>query len=678
MSKSVPGVSAALEPLEPRQLLAFANYAQLIHQDLALANFPQLTGRGTTVAVIDSGVNYDLPELGGGIGEAFKVIGGYDFFNNDPDPMDEFGHGTSVASTIAGSPWSQGGIDYQGIAPEARIVALRVGNNSFPSDAIIKSLQWVIDNRRKFNISVVNMSLGRGNFNEIELDEFSPVLKKLADLGIFVVCASGNSNDGAAPPIHQDGVSSPAADPNTFAVGAIDGDDVIADFAQRGTELDLLAPGVSIVLPGIDGSLEPIDGTSFASPMVAGTAALIKQLDPSALAHDIGSALMTSGAPNLDGDDESFGTSGLRFSRLDIDAALKLAKQRIGKYESLNFGTRFDTALDSQGILHAAWYDEANQRVLYSTRDAAGLWSNAYIVDDAGDVGLNLSISVDALGHVGIAYFDATNTAVKYATIATDPADGFATEFVDSNKHVGLSPSLGYDIQGNAYIAYYRRSGGDLRLATMDRTTGAWTPTTIDGLGGADVGIECSLDVGEAAFHVPDGFTTFNTTVAIAYADSTNGDLRYARRILDDPSDVWTVTTVDDANGVRNINLALHLPTGGTGLQAQIAYQDASTADVKYAFRNIDFFVETVAAPGRLGNYVQLYFDGNNTPLVVYSNDTLKQLFIATRTGTNTWFKRPSVLSFGPHSTALNKRTNSVFYSWLTQDLSAVEELQVI
>ena len=677
MSKSVPGIPP-LEQLEPRQMLAFASYAQLIHQDLAAANFPQLTGRGTTVAVIDSGVNYELSELGGGIGEAYKVIAGYDFYDNDPDPMDEFGHGTSVAATIAGTSWTQGGIDYQGIAPEARIAALRVGNFFLSNEAILNALQWVIDNRRKYNISVVNMSLGSGNFNEIEIDAFSPILKKMADLGIFVVCASGNSNDGAAPPIHQDGVASPAADPNTFAVGAIDGNDVIADFAQRGTELDLLAPGVSIVLPGIDGELEPIDGTSFASPMVAGTAALIKQLDPSALTHDIGSVLMSSGAPNLDGDDESFGTSGLRFSRLDIDAALKLAKQRIGKYPSLNFGTRFDTAVDTQGILHAAWYDEPNHRVLYATRDAAGLWSNAYIVDNQGDVGLNLSIAVDALGHVGIAYFDGTNTAVKYATPAADPADGFDTVFVDSEKHVGLSPSLGYDIQGNGYIAYYRRSGGDLRLATMNRDTGAWTPSTIDGLGGADVGIECSLDVGEAAFHVPDGFTTFNTTVAIAYADSTNGNLRYARKILDDPSDVWTVTTVDDTNGVRNINLALHLPTGGTGLQAQIAYQDASTADVKYAYRNVNFFVETVAAPGRLGNYVQMYFDGRNTPLVVYSNDVTKQLFIASRAGVNSWIKRPSVLSFGPHSTTLNKRTNSVFFSWLTQDQSSVEELQVI
>jgi hypothetical protein len=299
-------------------------------------------------------------------------------------------------------------------------------------------------------------------------------------------------------------------------------------------------------------------------------------------------------------------------------------------------------------------------------------------VDDAGDVGMNLSISVDAMGHVGVAYFDATNTAVKYATPAADPGAGFETEVVESNKHIGLSPSLGYDIQGNAYLAYYRRSGGDLRLATMDRDTGDWTYNTIDGLGGADVGIECSLDVGEAAFHVPDGFTVFNTTVAIAYADSTNGNLRYARKIIDDPDDVWTVSLVDDTNGVRNINLALHLPTGSTGLQAQIAYQDASTADVKYAYRNGNFFVETVAAPGRLGNYVQMYFDGRNTPLVVYSNDVTKQLHIASRTGVNSWVRRPSVLSFGPHSVALNKRTNSVFLSWLNSDQSAVEELQVI
>ncbi|MGB7159561.1 MAG: S8 family serine peptidase [Tepidisphaeraceae bacterium] len=676
---SCPSTSLSIESLEPRRLFAWADYAQLINQDLAATNFPNATGKGVTVAVIDTGINYGLPQLGGGIGPGFKVLGGHDFVDGDDQPIDSGGHGTAVAAAVAGSPWTVGGVTYQGIAPEANLVALRITKGGPFGDAVIEAaLQWVIEHREEFNITVVNMSIGDSNkFNETHRDPKSDELKELARLGVFVAVASGNSNDGLEPPIHQDGISSPAADPNSFAVGAVDDGDVIADFAQRGTELDLLAPGVQVVLPGLHGGFEAMDGTSFASPMVAGAAALIKQLDLSALPRDIGSILMSSGARNLDGDNEDFGTSGLQFTRLDVDAALKLARQRIGKYQALDFGSTFDTAVDSQGILHAAWYDADNGRVLYSARDASGLWSNVYVVDDAGDVGANLSIAVDSLGHVGIGYFDSTNTALKYATMDADPGQGWVTQVIESSKHVGTSPSLGYDLQGNGYLAYYRRSGGDVKVATLDRDAGTWTLRIIDGTGGTDVGKEVSLDVGEAPFHVEDGFTIFNTTIAIAYADTTNGNLKYARFNLDDPGDDWVISTVDDTNGVDHINLNLHFGSPQTGLQAQIAYQDVSTADVRYAYRKQDWFVETVASTGRLGYHVQMYFNVN-TPIIVYSNEGQKSLYTALRTGDNAWTSRRTTPSFGPQSVAQNKRTNSVFLSWLNADQTAVNALQVI
>jgi subtilisin family serine protease len=68
-----------IEPLERRQLLAFSAYAQLVDQDVAASNYPTITGAGTTIAVIDTGINYTLPILGGGYGAGKKVIGGYDF-----------------------------------------------------------------------------------------------------------------------------------------------------------------------------------------------------------------------------------------------------------------------------------------------------------------------------------------------------------------------------------------------------------------------------------------------------------------------------------------------------------------------------------------------------------------------------------------------------------------------
>jgi subtilisin family serine protease len=663
--------------LEPRRLLAFDDYAQLIDQDAAVSRFPGANGAGTTVAVIDTGINYNLAMLGGGIGPGKKVLGGFDFVDNDADPMDEDGHGTAVAAAIAALPYRRGFDDYQGIAPRANLVGLRVGSSdAIPVSNIERALRWVIDNRRTFNISIVNLSVGSGNFPDAETDSLSDEFQRLRDLGIFVVAASGNENDASAGPIDEDGVSSPAADPNVFAVGAVDAGDVISTWTQRGDELDLLAAGVDVVLPERTGALSMINGTSFAAPQVAGAAALIKQLDPSALAGDIGSVLMASGAPNRDGDAEAGDTTGLLFSRLDVDAALELARQRVGKYVSLNFGSRFDTALDSQGILHAAWYDTTVGRVLYSSRDAAGLWSNAYIVDASSDVGAALSIAVDQSGHVGVGYFDYTNTAVKYASFTVD--DGWTSTFVDTPKHVGLSPSLGFDIDGNAYLAYYKRSGGDLRLATLDRDANEWSIVTVDGFDGSDVGIDLSLDVGEAAVRTNGGFTVYDTTVAIAYADSTNGNLKYARLDIDDPEAEWFVAVVDDTNGVAHVSLNLHEGVTVVGLQAQIAYQDTNTADVRYAYRNVDWFVETVAGPGKLGDYVQLYFAPDNRAQVIYSNRDQKTLYTALRTGGNAWAIQRSTPSFGPHSLALNERSGDAIFSWLNRPRTNVFSTVVV
>src|SRR4051794_17790654 len=349
----------AFEQLEPRRLLAWSSYAQLVNQDDAASDFSSLTGRGVTVAVIDTGIDYTLPQLGGGFGSGHKVIGGYDFYNNDSNPMDESGHGTNTASVIAASSYTVNGITYRGVAPDANLVALRVGTETNISDANIeRALQWVIANHTQYHIAVVNLSLGSGFYPDAETDaQMSDEFQSLHDLGIFVAAASGNSNDALSGPIGQDGIAYPAADPNVFAVGAVDSSDVITSWSQRGDELDLLAPGVNIVMPKLGGGFVTEDGTSFSSPYVAGTAALIKQEDSTASAGDIGSILMTSGHDNRDGDLESGNTTTLQYSRLDIDSALRLTQQRIGRSTDINFGTNFDTALDSQGVLHAAWYD---------------------------------------------------------------------------------------------------------------------------------------------------------------------------------------------------------------------------------------------------------------------------------------------------------------------------------
>ena len=662
------------ETLEPRRLMAFSTYAQLARQDAAAIDYPRVDGRGTVVAVIDTGVDYNRAELGAGFGKGRKVVGGYDFYENDSDPMDTDGHGTQTASVVAANPYTVGGVTHRGIAPGAQILALRVGTGDDNTDANNRrALQWTIDAVKKgsYAITAVNISLGSGSYADAETDSYyGSLFTQLKDLGVLVVAASGNSNDQESGPISEDGIAYPAADPAVLAVGAVDAADVITSWTQRGDELDLLAPGTDIIVPEIEGGYTAVNGTSFSAPMVAGAAALIKQVSPRASAGDIGSILMSSGAINRDGDAESGNTTTLAFSRLDVHDAIATAVLRAGRTRTLTLGRTFDTALDSGGVLHAAFYDTANGRVLYATRSTGGLWSAAYVVDDGGakraDVGVQLSISVDATGHVGIGYFDLTNTALKYASFDNLK---WTTTTLDSAKHVGTHPSLGFDIDGNAYLAYYRRSGGDLRLATLDRDSGRWTISTLDSVG--DVGAYASLDVGEAAFR-SGRFTQYDTTVAVAYADSTNGAIKYWRLDLDDTAAAPFVSTVSRAKSVGGIDFNLHAGPTGLGLQAQMAFLDAAAGVVKYAYRDETWFTETVAGSGRGGGGVQITFDESNDPIVAYFQGTQRVVFTAARDGNANWSSTRVGPGSGLLSVSTNERTDTAALTYLNRARSAV------
>src|SRR3954463_2645880 len=177
-----------VQPLEPRRMFAtWSDYAHLVGQDAATRDYKSVTGAGVTVAVIDTGIDYTQTSLGGGFGSKFKVIAGYDFVDNDSDPMDESGHGTSVAGVIAANPYTVGGVTYQGVAPGAKIAALRVGTEDSISDNNIeKALQWVIANYKKYSISVINLSLGSGAYTDSQTSgQLSDEFKTLRDDGIF-------------------------------------------------------------------------------------------------------------------------------------------------------------------------------------------------------------------------------------------------------------------------------------------------------------------------------------------------------------------------------------------------------------------------------------------------------------------------------------------------------------
>src|SRR3954468_5621596 len=135
-----------VESLEGRQLLsaAWGQQAKLIGQDLVAGQFPQLTGAGQSVVVIDSGVDYNHPALGGGWGK--KVVAGWDYASNDGDPMSSSNaHGTGVAAMVAANPYDYKGYHFSGIAPGVKIIALRESN----STGVMNAFKWVIANKVK-------------------------------------------------------------------------------------------------------------------------------------------------------------------------------------------------------------------------------------------------------------------------------------------------------------------------------------------------------------------------------------------------------------------------------------------------------------------------------------------------------------------------------------------------
>jgi len=316
-----------------------------------------VTGKNITIAIIDTGIDYTHPDLGNCTqteflnGDCKKVIGGYDFVNNDPDPMDDHGHGTHCAGIAAGN-----GV-LKGVAPDAKLMAIKVldsyGSGYF-SDVIAgieKAVDPNGDGDYSDHVDVISMSLGGPGNPE---DELSQAVDAAVRNGVVVVAAAGNSGP------YSGTVSSPGCARKALTVGAMCRpeqvgtenycESLIAEFSSRGPtstgeiKPDLVAPGVKICSSQwddvwkeyqcIDDEHTAISGTSQATPHVAGAAALLKQAHPDWSPEDIKSALMSTAQ------DLGFGVNTQGTGKIDIYKAVNAV---ISTYpQSVSFGRIFD------------------------------------------------------------------------------------------------------------------------------------------------------------------------------------------------------------------------------------------------------------------------------------------------------------------------------------------------
>ncbi len=254
---------------------------------------PCITGQGIKIGIIDTGVDYTHPDLGGCFGTGCKVVDGYDFVNYDNDPMDDMGHGTHVAATAAGK-----GI-LNGVAPDATLYSYKVCDSygSCYYSAIISGIEYSADPNQDGDTSdhldVINLSIdGYGNPD----DNLSRASDNAVNAGVVAAIAAGNF--GA-----QQTIGSPGTSRNAITVGAVDKQKNMAYFSSRGPVIwtngnetlslvkpDIVAPGVAICAAQwddawssnecLDTEHTAISGTSMATPHVAGLAALVKQAHP--------------------------------------------------------------------------------------------------------------------------------------------------------------------------------------------------------------------------------------------------------------------------------------------------------------------------------------------------------------------------------------------------------------
>jgi subtilisin family serine protease len=215
------------------------------------------TGEGVKVAILDTGIDESHSDL------SSRVAGGEDFTGTG-SYSDDNGHGTHVSGTVAAIYSNNIGV--YGVAPSASLYAVKVlsSSGSGTLDWIIAGIQWAIDN----DIDIINMSLGTSS----DMQSLEDACNRAYEEGILIVAAAGNSGN---KPGNRDTVEYPGGYASVIAVAASDSNDARASFSSTGPDVELIAPGVSILSTVPGGGYAYYSGTSMASPHVAGVAALV-------------------------------------------------------------------------------------------------------------------------------------------------------------------------------------------------------------------------------------------------------------------------------------------------------------------------------------------------------------------------------------------------------------------
>ncbi len=232
-------------------------------------------GKGVGIAFLDTGI-CRIPDFGK------RIVCFKDFLNGKKSVYDDNGHGTHVAGIASGGGY------YKGMAPQSDIIMLKVLNSSGQGNAsdVIAGIQWIANNYKKYNIRIVNMSIGTSS--PVNNDPLVDAVEKLWDMGIVVVTAAGNN--GPSP----GSISSPGTSRKVITVASSDDEKESKIFSGRGPtrdciiKPDILAPGSNITSCRCTaGTYRKLSGTSMSAPIISGAIALLLEKEPELCPDDV-------------------------------------------------------------------------------------------------------------------------------------------------------------------------------------------------------------------------------------------------------------------------------------------------------------------------------------------------------------------------------------------------------
>ncbi|MFF8694751.1 S8 family serine peptidase [Streptomyces sp. NPDC015144] len=438
-------------------------------------------GKGTKVAVLDTGIDADHPDVKDRILESRSFVPG-------EEVDDKHGHGTHVASTIAGSGAASDGTN-KGVAPGAGLIVGKVldDGGSGADSGIIEAMEWA----KAEGADVVSMSLG-SSVPDDGSDPMSLAVDALsADGGPLFVIAAGNAYGAGT-------IGSPGSAEKALTIAAVDKKDNRADFSSmgplvrsNGLKPDLSAPGVDInaaasqSVPGTEGMYRSMSGTSMATPHVAGAAAILKQRHPDWSGQRIKDALMSSSKRLPAYTPYEQGTG-----RLDVKAAV-------------------DTTIEATGSVEVASYAWP-----HSPSDPVAERTITYRNTGAKDVTLDLATDTDS---------DAYTLSVKRLTV---PAGGTAGAVLslDPSKvandtqfsgQVLATDAAGTVVAHTGFALTKERELYDLTLKLRDRDGRPMDGTVVLGALG-DEQLQPVAVPGETTLRLPPGNYTAWTAADIA------------------------------------------------------------------------------------------------------------------------------------------------------------------